>query len=42
MLIEKEPFKEALFGRDSIVFLIIIVIVETVAIYISQVRKANK
>lgn len=42
MLIDKEPFKEALFGRDSIVFLVIIVIVEIVAIYLREAKKAAK
>ena len=42
MLIDREPFKEALFGRDSIVFLVVIVVVEIVVIYLGQVKKAGK
>lgn len=42
LLIDKKPFKEALFDRDSIVFLVIATIVEIVIYYVSQVRKIRK
>ena len=42
MLIDKEPFKEALFGLDSIVFLVIITIVEVVLYYLRQAKGAKK
>ena len=42
MLIDKEPFKEALFGWDSIVFLVIITIVEVVLYYLRQARGTKK
>jgi len=42
MLIDKQPFKEALFCRESIVFLIIFLIVEIVMFYVTQVRKSGK
>ena len=42
MLIDKEPFKEALFGWDSIVFLVIITIVEVVLYYLRQAKGAKK
>ncbi len=42
MLIDKKPFKEALFGWDSIVFLVIITIVEVVLYYLRQARGTKK
>ena len=42
MLIDKEPFKEALFGLDSIVFLVIITIAEVVLYYLRQARGTKK
>ena len=42
MLIDKEPFGEALFGWDSIVFLVIITIVEVVLYYLRQARGTKK
>lgn len=42
MLIDKEPFKEALFGWDSIVFLVIITIAEVVLYYFRQVKGTKK
>ena len=42
MLIDKEPFKEALFGWDSIVFLVIITIVEVVLYYLRQAGGTKK
>ena len=42
MLIDKEPFKEALFGWDSIVFLVIITIVEVVLYYLRQAKGTRK
>ena len=42
LLIDKDPLKEALFGRDSIIFLIIVTIVEMVIYYVADVRKARK
>lgn len=42
LLIDKKPFKEALFGRDSIIFLIIVVIVEIIIYYVDLYRKSKK
>ena len=42
MLIDKEPFGEALFGWDSIVFLVIITIAEVVLYYLRQAKGAKK
>lgn len=42
MLIDKAPFKEALFGRSSLVFGVICIIVECVISYVSRVRKAKQ
>lgn len=42
MLIDKEPFKEALFGWDSIVFLVIITIAEVVLYYLRQMKGTKK
>lgn len=42
MLIDKEPFKKALFGWDSIVFLVIITIAEVVLYYLRQAKGAKK
>ncbi len=42
MLIDKEPFGEALFGWDSIVFLVIITIAEVVLYYLRQTKGAKK
>ena len=42
MLIDKKPFKAALFDRDSIVFLVIVTIVEIILYYVTQARKAGK
>ncbi len=42
MLIDMEPFKEALFSWDSIVFLVIITIVEVVLYYLRQARGTKK
>jgi len=42
MLIDKKPFKEAMFDRDSIIFLIAVVIIEAIACYVIEVRKARK
>ena len=42
MLIDGESFKDALFDKDSIIFLIIIVIVVIILYYVSFVTKAKK
>lgn len=42
LLIDKKPIKEALFGRDSIIFLIIVVIVEIIIYYVDLYRKSKK
>lgn len=42
MLIDKAPFKEALFGRDSIILLVICLLVEVIAYYVRQVKKTGK
>lgn len=41
MLIDKVPFKEALFSQDSLVLLVIVTIVEVIACYIRNVRNAK-
>lgn len=41
MLIDKKPIKEALLDRDSIVFLIIVTIVEVILYYFTKVKKAK-
>ncbi len=41
MLIDKKPFSEALFGRDSIVFLVICTVVEAIVYFVKQARKAK-
>ena len=42
LLIDKKPFNEALFSRDSIVFFVICAVVEVIAYYVRQVKKAGK
>jgi len=42
LLIDKKPFNEALFGRDSIVFFVICTVVEVIAYCVRQVKKAGK
>jgi len=42
LLIDKKPFNEGLFGRDSIVFFVICTVVEVIAYYVGQVKKASK
>lgn len=41
MLIDKKPFNEALFGRGSIVFMVICIVVEVIAYYLKQAKKAK-
>ena len=40
--IDKKPFSDALFGRDSIVFFVICTVAEVIGYYVRQVRKAGK
>ena len=42
MLIDKEPFGEALFGRDSIIFLVIVALAEVVFYYLRKAKGAKK
>ena len=42
LLIDKKPVGEALFGWDSIVFLVICTVAEVVVYYVSQVKKGKK
>ena len=42
LLVDKKPFNEALFSRDSIVFFVICAVVEVIAYYVRQVKKAGK
>lgn len=42
LLIDKKPFKEALFGRDSIVFFVICTVVEVIVYFVGQVKKDEK
>ena len=42
MLIDKIPFSEALFSRDSIVLLVICAVVEVIAYYVREIKKAKK
>lgn len=42
LLIDKKPFKEALFGSDSIVFFVICAVVEVIVYYVQQAKKAEK
>lgn len=42
MLIDKIPFSEALFSRDSIVLLVICAVVEVIAYYVREIKMAKK
>ena len=42
MLIDKKPFKEALFGTGSLSFGVIIIIVEVIGCYVSFSKKEKK
>lgn len=39
MLIDKAPFREALFGSGSIAFLVAAIVVEAIISFVTQVRK---
>ena len=39
MLIDKKPVKEALFGSDSITFLIAAIVVELIIFYFTRAKK---
>ncbi len=42
LLVDKKPFSEALFCRDSIIFLVICTVVEIIVYYVREVGKAKK
>ena len=42
MLIDKEPFKEAMFSSDSLVFLGAVTIIEIIAYYFRNTKHTTK
>lgn len=42
MLIDKKPFKEAMSDRDSIIFLVLVAILEIAIYFVVDARKAKK
>lgn len=42
MLIEKEPIREALFDKDSLIFLAAVVIIEIITYYVINIKKTKE